>query len=211
MNESYFELVLYPEKLDALFAELIETFPKEEELLLKKARLFAGEKHKHQKRDEGTPYISHCVLAALLAHQHGGTVQDMIVLLLHDTLEDTETSLSELQKEFGEEISQKVLVLSHSVDGVRLSGEAYLAQLVAHPECLFLKGCDRIANLYSTYVQPKRSKKVRMIHTTEQIVYPLLKEHPLLISHLEDIIRYIKAHPILPKTFKQRIQLLSSQ
>jgi guanosine-3',5'-bis(diphosphate) 3'-pyrophosphohydrolase len=61
---------------------------------------FAAEKHKFQKRKdpEQTPYINHPIgVARILACE--GQVQDLIVLqaaILHDTIEDTETTYEEV-------------------------------------------------------------------------------------------------------------------
>ncbi|XP_053844916.1 guanosine-3',5'-bis(diphosphate) 3'-pyrophosphohydrolase MESH1 [Vidua macroura] len=66
---------------------------------------FAARKHKDQRRmdPEGTPYINHPIaVARILAHEAG--VTDAVVLqaaLLHDTVEDTDTTFSEIEQRFG--------------------------------------------------------------------------------------------------------------
>ncbi|XP_054243704.1 guanosine-3',5'-bis(diphosphate) 3'-pyrophosphohydrolase MESH1 [Indicator indicator] len=70
---------------------------------------FAARKHKGQRRKdpEGTPYINHPIgVARILAHEAG--VTDIVVLqaaLLHDTVEDTDTTLAEIEEQFGQEVS----------------------------------------------------------------------------------------------------------
>jgi guanosine-3',5'-bis(diphosphate) 3'-pyrophosphohydrolase len=73
--------------------------------LVLRAAAFAAEKHRHQRRKDvdRTPYINHPLALANLLADTGG-VTDPIVLaaaLLHDTIEDTETSLEELTRAFG--------------------------------------------------------------------------------------------------------------
>ena len=81
-------------------------------LVLRAAR-FAAWKHRHQRRKgKGRlPYINHPLdLAHVLWFE--GQVTDPIVLaaaLLHDTVEDTQTSVQELQGEFGEQIAGVVM------------------------------------------------------------------------------------------------------
>ncbi|XP_064013906.1 guanosine-3',5'-bis(diphosphate) 3'-pyrophosphohydrolase MESH1 [Pogoniulus pusillus] len=73
---------------------------------------FAARKHKGQRRKdpEGTPYINHPIgVARILAHEAG--VTDIVVLqaaLLHDTVEDTDTTLAEIEELFGQEVSRVV-------------------------------------------------------------------------------------------------------
>uniref|UniRef100_A0A8D0EQ21 Guanosine-3',5'-bis(diphosphate) 3'-pyrophosphohydrolase MESH1 n=2 Tax=Strix TaxID=36304 RepID=A0A8D0EQ21_STROC len=73
---------------------------------------FAAGKHKGQRRKdpEGTPFINHPIgVARILAHEAG--VTDIVVLqaaLLHDTVEDTDTTFSEIEERFGEEVRHVV-------------------------------------------------------------------------------------------------------
>lgn len=77
--------------------------------LVLRAAAFAAVKHRTQRRKDAdaSPYINHpLALANVLANEGG--VNDAHVLaaaLLHDTVEDTDTSLDELQREFGAEIA----------------------------------------------------------------------------------------------------------
>jgi guanosine-3',5'-bis(diphosphate) 3'-pyrophosphohydrolase len=77
--------------------------------LVLKALAFAAEKHRSQRRKdaEASPYINHPIaLATVLFHE--AHVQDPIVLaaaILHDTVEDTETTVEELRREFGEQVT----------------------------------------------------------------------------------------------------------
>ncbi|XP_015188728.1 PREDICTED: guanosine-3',5'-bis(diphosphate) 3'-pyrophosphohydrolase MESH1 isoform X2 [Polistes dominula] len=73
---------------------------------------FKEEKHKNQKRKDPaqTPYINHPIgVANILLHE--GDVYDPVVILaalLHDTVEDTDTSFDEIEQEFGYTVSQVV-------------------------------------------------------------------------------------------------------
>ncbi|XP_050772543.1 guanosine-3',5'-bis(diphosphate) 3'-pyrophosphohydrolase MESH1-like [Gopherus flavomarginatus] len=73
---------------------------------------FAARKHKRQRRrdPEGTPYINHPIGVARILSQEAG-VMDIAVLqaaLLHDTVEDTDTTFSEMEEQFGEEVRRIV-------------------------------------------------------------------------------------------------------
>src|ERR1700690_3962216 len=80
--------------------------------LVLKAVAFAAEKHRDQRRKnaEASPYINHPIALASLLQEQG--VDDVPVLcapLLHDPIEDTNTSADELRREFGDEITDVVL------------------------------------------------------------------------------------------------------
>ena len=73
------------------------------------ALAFAAQKHRDQRRKdaEASPYINHPIaVASVLAVEAGITDEDtLIAAILHDTLEDTETSSDELEDKFGPVVS----------------------------------------------------------------------------------------------------------
>lgn len=80
--------------------------------LVLRAAAFAADKHRNQRRKdaEASPYINHPLALATILTSEGG-VSDAKVLaaaLLHDTVEDTETTSDELRRQFGEEIASIV-------------------------------------------------------------------------------------------------------
>ncbi|KAM4630083.1 guanosine-3',5'-bis(diphosphate) 3'-pyrophosphohydrolase MESH1 [Polymixia lowei] len=73
---------------------------------------FAAEKHRNQRRKdpEGTPYINHPIgVARILSHEGGVTdIEVLQAALLHDTVEDTDTSIAELEITFGATVARIV-------------------------------------------------------------------------------------------------------
>jgi guanosine-3',5'-bis(diphosphate) 3'-pyrophosphohydrolase len=80
--------------------------------LLLHAAAFAADKHRNQRRKDRarTPYINHPLAVARVLAEEGGVKDPQILAaaILHDTLEDTETTLKELQREFGAHIARLV-------------------------------------------------------------------------------------------------------
>jgi guanosine-3',5'-bis(diphosphate) 3'-pyrophosphohydrolase len=77
-----------------------------------KAAEFAAIKHKDQRRKDAaaSPYINHPIALARILHEEGN-VSDPLVLaaaLLHDTIEDTDTTYQELRGQFGSRIADMV-------------------------------------------------------------------------------------------------------
>jgi GTP pyrophosphokinase len=100
------------EKLAPLLENLLEVLPENYSMMdreiIMRAYRYAENAHADQKRASGEPYITHCVaVAIILAEMH---VQPAAVAagLLHDTVEDTEVTLQDIRREFGDEIAQLV-------------------------------------------------------------------------------------------------------
>jgi GTP diphosphokinase / guanosine-3',5'-bis(diphosphate) 3'-diphosphatase len=84
--------------------------------LFVRALAFAAQKHRDQRRKdkEASPYINHPIALADVLINAGG-VDDITVLaaaILHDTVEDTETTPEELEREFGTAITEAVLAVT---------------------------------------------------------------------------------------------------
>ena len=80
--------------------------------LYKKAIQFATEKHKGQKRLDGQDYITHPILVSNSLID----TQSKIVGMLHDILEDTDTTYEELTNIFGKHVAECVHILTKSED-----------------------------------------------------------------------------------------------
>ncbi len=78
-----------------------------------KALAFAADKHRDQRRKdaEASPYINHPIaLADVLANEaHITDERVLVAAILHDTIEDTETTEQELVRSFGQEVADIVL------------------------------------------------------------------------------------------------------
>lgn len=128
--------------------------------LLLHAAAFAAEKHKRQRRKNanGTPYINHPLAAAdLLAREAG--VDDAVVLagaILHDTVEDTQTTRDELERLFGEEVAGVVMEVT---DDKSLAKEERKRRQVEHaphlsPRARLVKLADKICNVQDVASDP---------------------------------------------------------
>ncbi|MCS6907132.1 MAG: HD domain-containing protein, partial [Anaerolineales bacterium] len=76
--------------------------------MILKAYQVAEEAHRGQKRASGEPYINHCVaVAGILAEMHVPP-EVVIAALLHDTVEDTEVTLEQIRRLFGDRVAMLV-------------------------------------------------------------------------------------------------------
>ena len=94
--------------IEGLLEQLPTYYRHEDIVLIQRAFSLAEKAHRPQKRASGEPYITHpLAVASILANLH---VPPAVIAagLLHDTVEDTEVTLSDLQEEFGGEITNLV-------------------------------------------------------------------------------------------------------
>lgn len=79
--------------------------PRQDFALVLKALAFAAEKHRNQRRKdaEASPYINHPIALANVLVNEGAVAETDVICaaLLHDTLEDTDTSTDEIEAHFG--------------------------------------------------------------------------------------------------------------
>lgn len=121
---------------------------------------FAADKHRDQRRKniEASPYINHPIQVAELIARIG-EVDDPAVLLaavLHDTVEDTETSFEELEELFGREVSDLV---SEVTDDKSLSKAERKKEQIAHTATMtkrakLIKLADKTCNVKDVAQSP---------------------------------------------------------
>lgn len=86
--------------------ELAEKYYDEDELAeLVHAMEFASERHRGQKRKSGEPFIIHPISVAGILVDWGMDIDSVLAGVLHDTVEDTDTSLTEIENYFGHDVA----------------------------------------------------------------------------------------------------------
>ena len=117
------------------------------------AARFAAEKHKDQRRKDAdaSPYINHpLALASVLALEGGVDDTDVIcAALLHDTIEDTQTTAAELAAIFGDKVTGIVLEVSDDKSLAKALRKEAQVRDAPHlsPEAKLVKLADKICNL----------------------------------------------------------------
>ena len=120
---------------------------------LMQATLFAAEKHRGQRRKDAgrTPYINHPIMVTNLL-SNVGRIADLETLqagMLHDTIEDTDTTADELEEHFGFEVRSLVLELTDDKDLEKAERKRLQIEHAPHmtPRAKCIKIADKIANL----------------------------------------------------------------
>ena len=142
--------------MDTLLAPVVsalsEHHPGDKLVNLERAFLVAKKAHAGQFRKSGEEYITHPVAVAAILAEFGLNEDVVIAALLHDTVEDTTYSLSELRKDFGEEIAllvDGVTKLDKLTYGPTAEAETVRKMIVAMSRdirVLVIKLADRLHN-----------------------------------------------------------------
>src|SRR3954470_860933 len=164
--------------------------------LIRHAFEMAAEAHKTTRRKSGEPYILHpLAVAQICVEEIGLGVRSTICALLHDTVEDTDISLDDVQREFGNEISKIVdgLTKISNVIDVNASQQAenfrkILLTLTDDPRVILIKLADRLHNM-RTLDSMKREKQLKISSETVYVYAPLAHRMGLynIKTEMEDL------------------------
>ncbi len=127
--------------------------------LVLEAVAFAAEKHRHQRRKDAhaSPYINHPIELAILLEREG--ISNPVILcaaLLHDTIEDTQTTEDELHARFGERIARVVMEVTDDKGLPKQERKRLQVETAASKShrAKLLKIADKTSNLRSLMMSP---------------------------------------------------------
>ena len=98
----------FSEHYESLFSTIHKHMPDADTRLIRQAVHYAEEKHQHQKRKDGSPYIIHPLAVAEEVVEMGLDLDAILGAILHDCIEDTDASHDEIAKMFGETVASLV-------------------------------------------------------------------------------------------------------
>ena len=163
--------------------------------LYQKAIKFAGEKHADQKmpgsRASYLVHLSNVAMEVLQAsrHQEGFNTELAVqAAILHDTLEDTDTSFEELKTRFGFEVADAVLALSknEALEAQQQIPDS-LARIRLQPKEIWaVKLADRISNMQEPPQSWDKNKRIAYQLAARMILMHLKGGNAYLEKRLED-------------------------
>src|SRR6187551_975352 len=180
----------------ALLRGLKEKLKPGDKRLIRLAFEMAVEAHKTMRRKSGEPYILHPIaVARICVEEIGLGVRSTICSLLHDTVEDTDISLEDIEREFGNEIARIVdgLTKIANVIDVNASQQAenfkkILLTLTDDPRVILIKLADRLHNM-RTLDHMKADKQLKISSETVYVYAPLAHRMGLynIKTEMEDL------------------------
>ena len=170
--------------------------PKEDCERLRAAYRFSDEAHLGQFRQSGEPYVSHPLAVAELCTQWRLDAQALMAALLHDTVEDTHATTTDIRERFGPEVSALVDGLS-KLDAVEFrnreeaQAENFRKMLLAMARdvrVILIKIADRLHNMRTLHVVTPEKRR-RVAKETLDIYAPIAHRLGLnaVFRELEDL------------------------
>ncbi len=179
-----------------LYERLLKSVPDKDREKIKTCVEFVEKKHEGQYRKSGEPYVVHPLEVALTLAELNMDSETIMAGLLHDVLEDTQTTYEELVNLFGKEVADIVEgvtklskinfkdIESHKVENYRKLILAFSKDI----RVVFVKLADRLHNMKTLHYLPKE-KQVRIAKETLEIYVPIANRLGLwrIKTELEDL------------------------
>jgi GTP diphosphokinase / guanosine-3',5'-bis(diphosphate) 3'-diphosphatase len=173
--------------------------PEQSTQLILEALQFAAEKHRDQRRKdiEASPYINHPIALANVLWREGGVHEPDVICaaLLHDTVEDTQTTEAELVETFGNKIAG--IVMEVTDDKTLIKADRKRAQIEHAPhisrEAKLVKLADKISNLRDVASSPPKDwsleRRREYFDWARKVVDGMRGVHPLLEQLFDEAFR----------------------
>ena len=188
--------------------------PKSDVSIVERAFVAAELAHREQLRKSGEPYITHPLAVTQILAELGIGPITLAAALLHDTVEDTDYSLQQIEKDFGAEVAMLVdgvTKLDKVKFGDHAQAETVRKMVVAMSKdirVLVIKLADRLHNARTWgFVPPEQAR--RKAQETLEIYAPLA--HRLGISTIKWELEDISFSVLYPKVYEEIVNLVAQR
>ncbi len=175
---------------------LKEHQPDADEMLVRRAYIFSARVHQGQLRKSGEPYLIHPVEVSYIVASLGLDAPSVAAALLHDTVEDTVTTIEEIEETFGKDVAFMVSGLTKIAKINFKSAEEAQAEnfrrlllaMVQDLRVILVKLADRLHNMRTMQYMPPE-KQQRISRETLDIYAPLANRLGIawIKTELEDL------------------------
>jgi guanosine-3',5'-bis(diphosphate) 3'-pyrophosphohydrolase len=200
--------------LEPLIKTVRSTHPKADVRMIERSYDVAAYWHRDQKRKSGDPYITHPLAVATILAELGMNTETICAALLHDTVEDTPYTLTELRGQFGEDIAalvDGVTKLDKVKYGESAEAETVRKMVVAMSRdirVLVIKLADRLHNMRTLRYLP-RDKQERKSREVLEIFAPLA--HRLGMNTVKWELEDLAFATLYPKRYDEIARLVSGR
>ena len=218
---------------DTMRQAVLDCLPASDMALVDRAVEYAQNKHKEQKRKDGSPYIIHPLAVAEIVAEMGLDLDAVLAALLHDCIEDTDASHEDIEKLFGQTVAELVegvtkLTRANFSSTEQAQMENLRKMFMAMSKdirVVLIKIADRLHNMRTMQYQTS-AKQISKCRETMDIYAPLahrlgmqkikweLEDIALRYLDPEDydnIMAYLNAHKEQDEAFMRTIQNTISQ
>lgn len=200
--------------LEPLLHTVKATHPKADLGLIERAYTVAEKAHTGQMRKSGDPYITHPLAVTTILAELGMTPVTLAAALLHDTVEDTDYSLDQLESDFGGEIAllvNGVTKLDKVKYGDAAQAETVRKMIIAMSKdirVLLIKLADRLHNA-RTWRYVSQASAQRKAKETLEIYAPLA--HRLGMNTIKWELEDISFMTLYPKVYEEIVRMVSDR
>ncbi len=169
---------------------------------------FAEAAHEGQKRSSGEPYIVHPVSVAFILLELGMDTDTICAAMLHDVVEDTDATLEDIQKKFGQDVALLVDGVTKLSKAPIFNQDEQLAEnvrkiLLAMSQdirVMLIKLCDRLHNMRTLDCRPGFKQRKAALETMN-IYAPIA--HRLGIKSIKDELEDLSFHYLDPYAYSE--------
>lgn len=192
---------------EAIYSQLVthikSYMPDQDTEILRKAFEFGAHHHRNQTRRSGEAYITHPLeVADILTSLHMDS-HSIIAAILHDTVEDTDATLEDIEKLFGQQVAELVdgltkisrIEFRSSQEKLAENFRKMIVAMAKDLRVILIKLADRLHNMRTIGCMPEE-KRTRIAQETMDIYAPLANRLGIygIKSELEDLcLRVLKA------------------
>ena len=191
-----------------------EYLSEEDQKEIKKAYLYAKEKHKGQYRKTGEEYIIHPLFVAYILTSINADKDTIIAALLHDVVEDTETSKNDIKEKFGETVANlvdgvtKINNINVSTDNEYLTSyyKKIIVGMSEDVRVIIIKLADRLHNMRTLYALDHEKQK-RKAKETLEILAPIA--HRLGMNKIKSELEELSLKYLKPEAYRDVVEKLN--
>ncbi|MEK6286392.1 MAG: bifunctional (p)ppGpp synthetase/guanosine-3',5'-bis(diphosphate) 3'-pyrophosphohydrolase [Acidobacteriota bacterium] len=203
-------------RFETIIEKLRKNHPNVDEELLRRAYLFSARQHRGQTRQSGEPYLVHPLeVANILADLNLDPIC-VATGLLHDIVEDTETSAEEIEEYFGPEIAHlvdgltKISKLDHASSEERqaLNMRKMLLAMVDDVRVVLVKLADRLHNMRTLEYLPGEKRR-RIAQETLDVYAPIA--HRLGMARVRGELEDLAFKHLEPEEYQKLKELVDSR
>lgn len=199
--------------IDALIQKILDDEKQYDLSKIISAYEFAAKAHANQFRSSGEPYITHPLAVSFILLELGMDTDTICVAMLHDVVEDTDVTLEEVKKRFGQDVAMLV-------DGVTKLGKIplftkeeqqaenvrkILLAMSQDIRVIIIKLCDRLHNMRTLHYRPAHKQRNTALETMN-IYAPIA--HRLGMRTIKDEIEDLAFRYLDPYAYGEIEQML---
>jgi guanosine-3',5'-bis(diphosphate) 3'-pyrophosphohydrolase len=194
--------------------------PDVDEDLINRAYVYSVKVHGSQQRASGDPYFAHPIEVAGILTRYRLDTATIVTALLHDTVEDTATTIGEIEKGFGQEVAKLVdgvtklsrIELQSKEESQAENFRKFLLAMSADLRVLLVKLADRLHNMRTLKYLKSEDKRRRIARETLELYAPLAERIGMrdFQEELQDL-AFAEINPEARESIVKRLEFLAAR